>query len=199
MKGQVVLITGASGGLGTSVVRAFRDAGATVAASSRKSPDFPADLLDPAQAKALADMVSGRFGRIDALVHLAGGFVGGAVHETDDATWDQMMNVNLRSAFHMFRAVLPHMRAAGRGRIVAIGSRAAVDLPPGIAAYAASKAALVSLVRSISLENKQLGITANAILPSTIGAQVSPETIASLALYLVSDAAAQITGVAIPC
>jgi NAD(P)-dependent dehydrogenase (short-subunit alcohol dehydrogenase family) len=199
MKGQVVLITGASGGLGTSVVRAFRDAGATVAASSRKSPEFPADLLDPAQAKALVDRVSGRFGRIDALVHLAGGFVGGAVHETDDATWNQMMNVNLRSAFHMFRAVLPHMRAAGRGRIVAIGSRAAVDLPPGIAAYAASKAALVSLVRSISLENKQLGITANAILPSTIGAQVSPETIASLALYLVSDAAAQITGVAIPC
>lgn len=199
MNGQIVLITGASGGLGTSVVRAFRDAGATVAASSRKADEWPADLLDPADAKALADGVAGRFGRIDALVHLAGGFTGGAVHETDDAAWDQMMNLNLRAAFHTLRAVLPHMRAARRGRIVAIGSRASMDVAPGIAAYAASKAALVSLVRSVSLENKELGITANAILPSSIGTQVSPETIASLALYLVSDAAAELTGVAVPC
>ena len=150
------------------------------------------------QRKEMVDAVAGHFGRIDALVHLAGGFAGGAVHETDDATWDQMMNMNLRSAFHIFRSVIPHMRKAGGGRIVAIGSRAAVDLVPGIAAYAASKAALVSLIRSISLENKDLGITANAILPSTIGVSVKPETIASLAVYLVSDAAAQITGVAIP-
>jgi NAD(P)-dependent dehydrogenase (short-subunit alcohol dehydrogenase family) len=70
-------------------------------------------------------------------------FSGGAVHETDDATWDQMMNVNLRAAFH-FRAVVPHMRKAGRGRIVAIGSRAPLIWAPGIAAYAASKAAMVS-------------------------------------------------------
>lgn len=199
MNGQVVLITGASGGLGKSVVRAFRDAGATVAASSRKADKWPADLLDPVETKALADGVSGQYGGIDALVHLAGGFAGGAVHETDDATWDQMMNVNLRAAFHTFRAVIPHMRANRRGRIVAIGSRASVDLAPGIAAYAASKAALVSLIRSISLENKEFGITANAILPSAIGVQVSPETIAALAVYLVSDAAAELTGVAVPC
>lgn len=196
---MVVLITGATGGLGPTVVKAFQDAGATVAASSRKADNLSADLTDSAQAKRLADTVSGQFGRIDALVHLAGGFAGGAVHETEDAVWNQMMDMNLRSAFHIFRAVLPHMRQAKSGRIVAIGSRAALDLVPGIAAYAASKAALVSLIRSISLENKDLGITANAILPGTIGAQVSPDTIASLALYLVSDAAAQITGVSIPC
>jgi NAD(P)-dependent dehydrogenase (short-subunit alcohol dehydrogenase family) len=95
--------------------------------------------------------------------------------------------------------VIPHMRKAGGGRIVAIGSRAAVDLVPAVAAYAASKAAMVSLIRSISLENKDLGITANAILPSTIGVAVKPETIASLAVYLVSEAAAEITGAAIPC
>jgi NAD(P)-dependent dehydrogenase (short-subunit alcohol dehydrogenase family) len=188
---MVVLITGAGGGLGPTVVRTFENSGATVIAATRKS----ADLTDPVQVKRLIDSIE----RIDALVHLAGGFAGGAVHETDDETWTRMMDMNLRSAFHVFRAVIPHMRKAGRGRIVAIGSRAAVDLTPGIAAYAAAKAGLASLVRSISLENKDLGITANAILPSTIGVSVQPQTIANLALYLVSDAAAEITGVSIPC
>jgi NAD(P)-dependent dehydrogenase (short-subunit alcohol dehydrogenase family) len=110
-----------------------------------------------------------------------------------------MIDVNLRSAFHTFRAVVPRLRAARRGRIVAIGSRVAMDGAPGIAAYSASKAALVSLIRSISLENKDYGIAANAILPRTIGVDTAPETIASLAIYLVSDAAAGITGAAIPC
>jgi NAD(P)-dependent dehydrogenase (short-subunit alcohol dehydrogenase family) len=196
---MVVLITGATGGLGPTVVRAFEESGATVAATSRKADKWPADLSDPIQTKDLVDKVAGHFGRIDALVHVAGGFAGGAVHETDDDTWNRMMDMNLRSAFHTFRAVLPHMRKEKYGRIVAIGSRAAVDLGPGIAAYAASKSALQSLVRSISLENKDLGITANVILPSTIGVAVQPATIANLALYLVSDAAAEITGVAIPC
>jgi NAD(P)-dependent dehydrogenase (short-subunit alcohol dehydrogenase family) len=212
MTGQVVLITGASGGLGRSVTRAFTDAGATVAASSRKSPDFPADLVDPAQAAALAKTVLDRHGRIDALIHLAGGFTGASVHETTDAAWDQMMNLNLRAAFHILRAVIPIMRAARRGRIVAVASRAAVDTAPGIAAYAASKAALLSLVRSAALENQDLGITANAILPGTIDTEanrqwgtpeerakwVSPDRIAALALFLVSDRGREITGAALP-
>jgi NAD(P)-dependent dehydrogenase (short-subunit alcohol dehydrogenase family) len=199
MNGQVVLITGASGGLGTIVTRAFLDAGATVAASSRKSPEFAADLLDPLQAKELADRVSGQFGRIDALVHLAGGFAGGALHETDDAAWTEMMNVNLRSSFHIFRAVIPYLRAARRGRIVAISSRAGIDPAPGIAAYAASKAALISLVRSIALENKDLGITANAIVPAVIDTDAKRQEIASMAMCLVSDAAAEITGNSVIC
>src|SRR5919199_1442374 len=99
MQGQVVLITGATGGLGQSVTRAFSEAGATVAASSRKSPDYPADLLDPAQATNLAAAVLDRHGRIDALVHLTGGFAGATLHETTDDVLDQMMNVNLRAAF----------------------------------------------------------------------------------------------------
>ena len=199
MNGRVVLITGASGGLGPVVTRAFSDAGATVAASSRRSPDFPADLLDPAQAKALADKVSGQFGRIDALVHLAGGFSGGAVHETDDATWNQMMDMNLRSSFHIFRAVIPHLRAAGKGRIVAVSSRAAIEPGPGIAAYAASKAALISLVRSVAVENKDAGISANAIVAGNIDTEAKRREIASIALCLVSDAAAEITGTSVLC
>jgi NAD(P)-dependent dehydrogenase (short-subunit alcohol dehydrogenase family) len=212
MPDQVVLITGATGGLGQSVVRAFSDAGATVAASSRKSPDYPADLLDPDQAVALAAQVLDRHGRIDALVHLAGGFTGAPLHETANEMWDQMMNLNLRAAFHVFRAVIPHMRTARRGAIVGIASRAAAEAAPGIAAYAASKAALVSLVRSAAVENRDHGITANAILPGTIDTEanrqwgtpeerakwVSPDQIAALAVFLVSDRARDINGAAIP-
>jgi NAD(P)-dependent dehydrogenase (short-subunit alcohol dehydrogenase family) len=223
MPESVVLITGASGGLGASVTEAFLASGALVAGSSRRIADsafthpnfraFPADLADPAQARALADSVLAVHGRIDALVHLAGGFSGGAsVHESDDTLWDQMFAINLRAALHAFRAVLPHMRAAKYGRIVAIASRAAVEPAPGIAAYSASKAALVSLVKTVALENRALGITANAILPGTIDTAanrqwgtpeeqakwVSPERLAALAVFLVSDAAADITGAAIP-
>ena len=104
------------------------------------------------------------------------------------------------------------MRKANRGRIVAISSRLAAETAAGVAAYAASKAALVSLVRSAALENRDAGITANAILPGTIDTPanrawgspeerakwVSPDSIAKLAVFLVSEAAAEITGAAIP-
>jgi NAD(P)-dependent dehydrogenase (short-subunit alcohol dehydrogenase family) len=154
-----------------------------------------------------------RFQRIDALIHVMGGFAGGQpIQETDDATWDLMMNLNLRAAFQIFRAVLPHMRKAGRGRIVAIAGRAAVEPSANIAAYSASKAGLVSLVRTAALENKELGITANSILPGTMDTEgnrksdphadpsrwVPPKMVADLAVFLASDAAAQITGAAIP-
>src|SRR4051794_37477365 len=178
MSEQIVLVTGAKGGLGTSVTNAFLNGGAYVAGASRgiAQTDFPhahflavpADLLDPAQAGRMVETVVSRWGRVDALVHLAGGFTGGALHETDEAVWDEMMNANVRAAFHAFRAVIPAMRKAGHGRIVAIASRLAVETAPGVAAYAASKAALVSLIRSASLENRDAGVTANAILPGTI-------------------------------
>jgi len=222
MAEPVVLITGASGGLGPSVTRAFLESGAVVSATSRRIASnpgdpprlhaFPADLLDPAQATALANDVVARCGRIDALIHVAGGFSGGALHETSDDIFNRMLDLNLRAAFHIFRAVVPHMRQAGRGRIVAIAARAAVDPAAGIAAYAASKAALVSLVRSIAIENRAAGITANAILPGTIDTDanrewgsekerakwVSPARIAEVAVFLASDAAAEVNGAAIP-
>jgi NAD(P)-dependent dehydrogenase (short-subunit alcohol dehydrogenase family) len=170
-------------------------------------------LSDGAAAVRLAGIVVERFGRIDSLIHVAGGFAGGSpIHETDDTTWDAMMSLNARAAFHILRAVIPHMRRAGRGRIVAIGSRAGVEPSANIAAYSASKAALVSLVRTAELENRDKGITANVILPGTIdtvgnrasdpGADRSkwilPERLAALAMFLASDGGAQITGAAIP-
>jgi len=223
MENQVVLITGAQGGLGAYVTRAFLEAGAQVVGSSRKIDDgafphprfavIPADLTKAEDAARLAAAAVQRFHKIDALVHMAGGFAGGSpIHEIDDATWDAMMSLNLRAAFHILRAVIPHMRQQKRGRIVAIGSRAGVEPAVNIAAYAASKAALVSLLKTAALENRDAGITANVILPGTIDTAanrgfdpggnrskwVSPQKLAALALFLASDDAAEITGAAIP-
>jgi NAD(P)-dependent dehydrogenase (short-subunit alcohol dehydrogenase family) len=220
---QVVLITGAKGGLGTHVTRAFLAAGATVVGTSRAIADsdfadphftaIPTDLTDAQAARKLADGVVGRFQKIDALVHVMGGFAGGkSIAETDDSTWDKMMSVNLRSGVNILRAVIPHMRRAGRGRIVVIGSRQAVEPAPGLSAYNASKAALVSLVRTAALENKDLDITANVILPSTMNTEanrnadpkadpskwVKPERVAAVTVFLVSDSGAQINAAAIP-
>jgi NAD(P)-dependent dehydrogenase (short-subunit alcohol dehydrogenase family) len=223
MPHQIVLITGAKGGLGAHVTQAFLESRAQVIGASRQiaAADFPlpnftpmpADLTKPEDANQLAAAIIARFQKIDVLVHVAGGFAGGSpIHETDDATWDGMMDLNVRAAFHILRAVIPPMRLEKRGRIIAIGSRAGVEPSANIAAYAASKAALVSLVKTAALENKNAGITANVILPGTIDTEanrksdpagnrskwVSPEKLAALAFYLASDAAAEITGAAIP-
>ncbi len=220
---QIVLITGAKGGLGSEITRACLAAGDTVAGSSRSIADsdfaharftaIPADLFQPDGAQRLADAALARFGRLDAVIHVAGGFAGGALlHETDDATFDGMMNLNARAAFHVLRAVIPPMRKAGTGRIVAIGSRAGVQPAAQISAYSASKAALISLVQTAALENRDAGITANVILPGTIdtdtnrkfdpaagnGTWIAPARLAALVLFLKSDAGAQITGAAIP-
>jgi NAD(P)-dependent dehydrogenase (short-subunit alcohol dehydrogenase family) len=223
LKQQVVLITGAKGGLGSVITRACLEAGAAVAGTSRSITDadfanphfaaIPADLSDGVAAARLVDTVIASMGRIDSLIHVAGGFAGGAaIQETDESVWDNMMNLNARAGFHILRAVIPHMRKAGSGRIVAIGSRSGVQPAVHIGAYSASKAALVSLVQTAALENRDVGITANVILPGTIdtaenrkfdetsggGTWIAPERLAALALFLISDAAAQITGAAIP-
>ncbi len=218
-EGKTVLITGANGGLGTAVTRAFLDCGATVVGVFRGG-DSPApgqarfsggdaDLTDPREAARVAQLA----GKVDALIHLVGGFAGGQpVERTDDATWTSMMNLNLNAAFHMIRAVLPGMRAAGRGRIVAIGSRTALEPAANLSAYGVSKAALVALIRTVALELRGTGITANALLPSVIdtpanraanpGADfsrwVTPESIAAALLWLASEDAAAINGAAIP-
>lgn len=220
---RVVLITGAKGGLGTSVTEAFLAAGATVVGSALNivDSDFPnprfaaraADLTGDESARNLANYVIRRFQKIDVLVHVVGGFAGGkSIAETDDATWDAMLSLNLKSAINVLRAVIPYMRRAGRGRIIAIGSRQAVEPAANLSAYNASKAALASLVRTAAIENKDAGIAANTILPSTMNTEanrkanpgadpakwVQPEHVAALAVFLASDAGGQITGAAIP-
>lgn len=223
MAEKVALVTGADGGLGTQVTRALLDNGFLVAGlAPRIKPSrfenqhflaIPAKLDTLQAAQQSVESLIAKFGRIDLMAHLVGGFAGGpTVAETDDATFQRMFDLNVNSAFHIMRAVVPHMRKAGGGRIVAIGSRAAESPGAGVGAYSASKAALVSLIRTVALENKDAGITANVILPGTIdtpanrqampGADssqwVQPSAIASLILWLASDAAKDVTGAAIP-
>ena len=222
LNNQIALVTGANGGLGTHVTRALLDAGATVVGVARKieptvagQPLFTgisADIISIDAAKQLAEQVVARFGRIDILAHLVGAFVGGKpIAETDEATMRQMFDLNFHSAFRMFRAVLPHMRAARRGRIIAIGSRAAEDPGPGVGAYSASKAALVSLVRTVARENAN-GITANVLLPGTMDTPVNrqdmphedfskwvqPASVASLIVWLAGDGGKDVNGAVIP-
>ena len=223
LTGKVVLITGAKGGLGTFVTNAFLDAGAKVAGASRsiKDADFPhpnfaalaAELSSGAAANAMVAAAVAKFGRLDALVHLMGGFEGGTpVAETTDATLSKMMEMNFNAAFYAIRAALPHLKSQGGGRILAVGSMAGVQASPMVGVYAASKAALISLVGTVGAENFEFGITANTILPSTIDTPanrtampdadtskwVPPAKLASLLLYLASDDASHINGTAIP-
>src|SRR3979490_423065 len=131
---KIALITGASGGLGTHVTKALLNAGATIVGLSPNikqsefdHPNFtalPASLSSLDAAKKAVDTVVTRFGRIDILAHLVGAFAGGqTIADTDDKTFQRMFDLNLNSAFHILRAVLPHMRKAGGGRIIAICTR----------------------------------------------------------------------------
>jgi len=223
LQGKVVLITGAKGGLGTFVTNSFLEAGAHVIGVSRsiRDADFPnehfsaipAEISDGESARRVVDETIAKAGRIDGLVHLMGGFAGGqSVTDTDDATLDRMLDLNLRSAFYMFRAILPRMREQGGVRIIAIGSKAAVEPAAMAGAYAASKAALVSLVRTVARENSDCGVSANIVLPGTMDTPanraadpnadfskwVHPCQVARLLVYLMSDAASQVNGAVIP-
>jgi NAD(P)-dependent dehydrogenase (short-subunit alcohol dehydrogenase family) len=210
---MAVLITGANGGLGKAVVDAFLGTGATVYGADlqwknqpHSNPRFHPVETNLIEAAKLAAPV-------DTLLHLVGGFDGGQpVAETPDETWEKMLDLNLRSAYTIFRAVLPGMLKAGKGRIVAVGSRAAVDPMANFAAYSVAKAALVALVKAVALEVKDTGVTANVVLPSVIDTPanraampsadaskwVTPESIAGLLVWLTSDAARDVSGGVIP-
>lgn len=222
LSSKVVLITGAKGGLGTFVTNAFLDSGANVVGVSRsiQSSDFehpqftplPAELSSAAAAESVISQTVDRFGYIHAVVHLLGGYSSGSVADTDEAGLEKMFDLNFRPAFHVFRAAIPHMRRQGSGRLLAIGTRAAVEPAANLAAYTASKAALISLVRSAAMENKDRGITANVLLPGAMDTPqnrtamptadfskwVSPAAVASLLVWLTSGHGAHVSGAAIP-
>jgi NAD(P)-dependent dehydrogenase (short-subunit alcohol dehydrogenase family) len=223
MTGKIVLVTGANGGLGRDVTQALLNAGATVVGTSRKidASEFnntaftalPGELSTPAGAKAVVDFVASRFGRLDVLAHTVGGFAGGSsMAETDDTTFQRMMDLNLNCTFYLLRAAIPLMRKTLGGRIIAIGSRAAVDPGAGVGAYSASKAAMVSLIRTVALENKDAGLTANVILPGTmdtpanrkamptadISKWVQPANVAGLITWLAGEAGRDVNGAVLP-
>jgi NAD(P)-dependent dehydrogenase (short-subunit alcohol dehydrogenase family) len=219
LEGLRVLLLGASGGLGGAVVAAFLNSGARLAGTSRKwtaAPDgliaLNADLTRRGEAERTVESAIDAMGGLDAAVHLTGGFaMDGTIAETSIDTFDRMLDLNLRAAFSVFRAAVPAV-SHGRGRLIAIGSLAALTPGPGLSAYAASKAGLHTLIQVLAAEGRTAGYTANAILPSTIdtpanraampGADftrwVPPARIAGKLVWLVSAAGAGTNGALIP-
>lgn len=221
-----VCITGAAGHLGAAVAAWFGRQGARLVLLDRDAQALrqrygaladavmlPVDLLQrEAVAAAVADAM-GRTHHIDVLCHLAGGFhMGEPVHETPAHAWDFMMDLNARSFIHVAAAVVPHMRAQGRGRIVAVGAASGLKGGASVGAYAASKSALMRLVESMSAELRDDGINVNAVLPSIIdtppnrasmpGADfsrwVAPDALAQVIGFLASDAAGAVHGALVP-
>jgi NAD(P)-dependent dehydrogenase (short-subunit alcohol dehydrogenase family) len=223
LSGKIIVITGAKGGLGTFVTRCFLDAGATVAGVSRSisASDFdhprfaaiPAELSSRENADAVLQAVVAQFGRVDGLVHLMGGWAGGSrLEDTATATFDRMLELNLRSSFFAMSAAMRSMRAQRAGRLLAVASKAAVEPQVDAGAYSVSKAALVALVHAFAAEARGAGVTANAVLPGTMDTPqnraanptadpsrwVQPCQVADLLVHLASDAASNVSGAAIP-
>ena len=222
----MAIITGGTGALGQAVTLRILTGGALVALpyivkaeDDQLRTRLPAgthdrvlsaevDVLDEASLGRFVDTVVARHGPVDILVSLVGGFAGGALVETDRATWDRMLALNLTSTFAACRAVLPRMLAAGYGRVVLTASRAVLPPAAGIFAYTVSKAAVVAFTQALAAETRGRGVTVNAVAPSTMdtpanragmpGADrsswVPVESVAETIAFLASEAADHVTG-----
>ena len=221
MDGKVVVVTGASGALGRVVAEAALARGARVAGSitrrrrlrRRRTGSNSAASIFPMrpQASKAIDAVAAHFGRLDALINIAGGFAFEAVAEGDPRTWQHMYALNVLTALNASRAAIPHLAASASARIVNIGAIGALQAGAGMGAYAASKAGVHRLTEALAAEWKGK-ITVNAVLPSIIDTAanrasmpkadfakwVTPQELAEVILFLVSDAASAVTGALLP-
>src|SRR6266850_1755940 len=221
MNGKVVVITGALGALGKVVTEEALARGARVAAVDHAPSQIPpapdriefggVDLSDAAQAKKAIDAAAAHFGRLDALINIAGAFAFETVADGDPKTWQRMYALNVLTALNASRAAIPHLTASASARIVNVGAMGALQAGSGMGAYAASKAGVHRLTEALAAEWKGK-ITVNAVLPSTIdtpanrasmpkadfGKWVTPQELADVILFLVSDASSAITGALLP-
>jgi NAD(P)-dependent dehydrogenase (short-subunit alcohol dehydrogenase family) len=221
MNGKVIVITGALGALGRVVVEAALARGARVAGIDHAASHAAAtaerieldgvDLSDRAQAKKAIDTAAAHFGKLDALVNIAGGFTYEMVADGDIASWQRMHALNLLTALNASHAAIPHLAKSQAARIVNIGAMGALQASAGMGPYAASKAGVHRLTEALAAEHKGK-ITVNAVLPSTIDTPanradmpksdfskwVRPQELAEVILFLVSDAASAVTGALIP-
>ena len=224
--GETVVITGASGNLGRAVAAAFARRGSDLVLVARHRDGLAehfgeedarqvfvaADVSTQQGADAVAAAAAARFGRIDALCNLAGGFRMAPVHETTDEDWRFLLDVNVRSVLAMARAVVPRMRAVRRGHIVNVAAYAALHAAAQMGPYAAAKSAVIRLTEAMSAESREHGINVNCVLPTTIDTPenrrampkadparwVDPADLAGIIAFLASPAARAIHGAAIP-
>lgn len=221
MQGKVLIVTGALGALGKVVADIALSRGARVAGIDHASSRLPAtterieiggvDLSDTTQAKAAIEAAAQHFGGLDALINIAGGFAFETVGDGDLKTWHRMHALNVLTALNTSRAALPHLAASKAGRIVNIGAMGALQAGSGMGPYAASKAGVHRLTEALANEWKGK-VTVNAVLPSIIDTAanradmpnadfakwVTPQELAEVILFLVSDAASGVTGALIP-
>lgn len=227
---KTVVITGGTGGLGTALVRRLIDQDYRLAVSyllpdeaQAFETEFDVDeqrlmltRVDCTNAEAVNTYVkeiAERWGEIHGLCSLVGGWAGGRdVEETDDVRFERMLDLNLRSAFYAVRAIIPHLKEAGWGRILLVGSRAAVDFFEAQAAFNIAKAGVAALGRSVATELDGTGVTANVLMPSVIDTPATrrslpyadyvdwptPDEIAAVAEFLISDDSGVMNGALIP-
>ena len=171
------------------------------------------DCTDSEAVTAFMKETADHFGPFNVLCSLVGGWAGGRdVAETDDVRFDRMIDLNLRSTFYTVRAAIPHMRDVEWGRIIAVGSRAAIDAPAGQAAYNVAKAGVIALIKTVAVELDDSNVTANALLPSAIDTDNTraampyadyvrwpkPADIAKVVEFLASPQSEVINGAVIP-
>jgi len=201
---KILIITGGTGGLGTTVVEQLSRDYQCVLLSRPET-----DLADEASIRDALARATEQHGAPYGLVHIAGGYAGGSVSETSTETWQSMIGLNLTSAFLVVRETLAHMRRDQPGRIVAISSEASVTKLAGAAAYTISKAGLNMLIELTAAELRDTPITANALLPGTLDTPASRKAmpdakrvpldrVTETISFLLSDAASSITGALIP-
>ncbi len=219
MTTRTLVITGGHGSLGKAVMEAALAKGLNVAIIDHGTAAAPdgtleiggVDLTDAAAAESAMAKVVARFGGIDALLNIAGGFVW---QTTDDETpaWDRMFAMNLTTALNASRAALPHLKASTEGRIVNVGANGALKAAAGMGAYGASKSAVHRLTEALAEELKDTSVTVNAVLPSILDTPqnradmpdadpakwVAPGDLAEVMLFLASPASRAITGALVP-
>lgn len=218
LQGRTIVVTGGFGVLGEAVGKAALEAGASVALVGRGEPRDGAaherllvlgevDLADFTSAARAFETIAARFGKIDGLANIAGGFVWQKLEDGDLAVWLELFKMNLMTAVTATKAALPFLRAS-QGAIVNVSAAPVKKAGAGMGAYAASKAGVLSLTESVAEELKGAGVRVNAILPTIIDTPrnradmpkadhskwVPPAELARVVLFLLSDEAKAVTG-----
>ncbi len=240
LDGKVALITGGGTGIGAACARVFAQEGAAVVLTGRRKNVLETVVKDIEQKKGRALAVAGSvtdeahtraavaqavraFGRLDILINNAGvGEFGKVLHETDEATWNEMLAINLTGTYRMIKAAVPEMIKAGGGSIVNVSSVASLIGIPLIAAYSASKGGMDALTRCVAMDYAQQKIRCNSVCPGLVdtpmaanlindpqrlkevmtayplGRPGTSEEVAKLILYLASDESSWVTGSVFP-